>query len=323
MASSFRTEFESERGKSWGTPWFDPTVYELGGDGTLPGLENRINRSLLRGGKRFRPLLMAEFAALFGISTERIIPFARAIEQIHSATLAHDDVIDASDRRRGVPTLNAQIENRKAVLGGDYLLAEGIAEITRQGNFLAMEALALTLQELVTGELLQNEARGVFEVSRSHLLKRADLKTGSLFRWCCLIPALLGEADATVLRLVREFGTRLGVAFQWIDDTLDYSLDSGKPYGQDLREGLVNAVTLRLLEVHPRESSLLAESPWSLAEIESAIAFVRAEAEVQIRSARSILSDLVVSLPAGLTPSVKESTLRLEELLKQLETRKK
>ncbi len=325
--SVFKTSSET-----WGSPWLDPAIYELEETGSLPGLENLMNRSVLRGGKRLRPILMGEFAGLFGLSADRVKPFARAAEQVHSATLAHDDVIDASETRRGIRTLNARIENRRAVLGGDYLLAEGIFHVARQGHFKVVEALSETLRELVTGELLQNEARGMDEVTEAHLLRIADLKTGSLFRWCCSVPALLLDSSPEVLRLVRDFATRLGVAFQWIDDALDYSKESGKPYGQDLREGLVNEVTRRLIEKFPEsrdsvKSILQNESefslPWSETQIATEVENVRQSARSQLETARRILADLRVVLRREEHPASDESMARVEKILEKLERREK
>ena len=296
-----------------------------------------MNRSVLKGGKRLRPFLMAEFGELFGIQAEQIRPFARAAEQVHSATLAHDDVIDGSDKRRGLPTLNARIENRRAVLGGDYLLAEGIFEVARQGNFAVLESLSATLRELVTGELLQNEARGRADVSAAHILRVADLKTGSLFRWCCAVPALLSNSGEEAIRLTHQFATRLGTGFQWVDDALDYSKDSGKPYAQDLREGLVNEVTRHLLQNFPdskpvvesflskdlTDSDVELKLPWTESEIEAAKRETKDQAMAQFASARRYLSDLILELKNGGRMPSEAAVKKVERILDQLERREK
>jgi geranylgeranyl pyrophosphate synthase len=314
----------------WTRRWLDPARYRLGGRGSLPGLEKTIDETVMSGGKRLRPILMAEMAALFGVPVSEIEPLARAAEQVHSATLAHDDVIDASDTRRGLDTLNARLENRRAVLGGDYLLAEGIFTVTRQKNFAVIESLAVTLKELVTGEILQNEARGKIEVDSAHLARIADLKTGSLFRWCCSVPAELAGADEETLRLVREFATRLGIAFQLIDDAIDLSPDTGKPPGQDLREGLLNTVTLELVRSHPETRRVVADIltgareftvPWSDPEIASAERTIRRMAAERLVSSRFFFADLISRIPLPRLEASREAAARIGFLIDRLEKR--
>ncbi len=317
---------------SWVRPWLDPKLYALDETGALPGLEEVLNQSVLRGGKRLRPLLMSRFAALFGVADRKILPFARAVEQIHSATLAHDDVIDAAEFRRGLRTLNARMENRRAVLGGDYLLADGIFEVARQKNLLVLEDLSKTLRELVTGELLQNEALGRVDVSAKHLGRIADLKTASLFRWCCAVPARLAGASPEALRFTHEFASQMGRAFQLIDDALDYSPETGKPLGQDLREGLVNAVTHRLLENHPQHAeavrSLLGSAdalrfPWKESELHAATEQIRADSATELALARRSLADLCDELSRAGRSAPAEAIRQIETLLVRLEKRER
>jgi geranylgeranyl pyrophosphate synthase len=320
----------SEKIAAWTIPWLDPKIYRLDGHGSLPGLEKVIDETVMAGGKRLRPILMGEMGNLFGVPNEEILPLARAAEQIHSATLAHDDVIDASDTRRGVATLNMRLENRRAVLGGDYLLAEGIFTVTRQKNRAVIDALAATLKELVTGEILQNEARGRVDVTPEHLARIADLKTGSLFRWCCAVPPMLIGAGSETLRLIREFATHLGTAFQLIDDAIDFSTNSGKPVGQDLRDGLLNAVTLELLEGDPKIAPKLGpilkgevafEVPWTPSQIEWAEKKVRQTAGERLAGARIFLGDAIESARSEGLSVHEDSLLRIEFLIQKLEGR--
>ena len=327
MQSEKQLETQSE------IDWLNPKNYSLEGTGDLSGLESLMNDSVLRGGKRLRPILMADFARLFGIAPDRILVFARAAERIHSATLAHDDVVDASDRRRGIPTLNSRIENRRAVLGGDYLLAEGIFEVAAQGNLAIVASLSETLKELVTGELLQNEARGVVAISAEHLHRVADLKTGSLFRWCCVVPAILAGSGPETIRATRDFATRLGVAFQWVDDALDYSENSGKPFAQDLREGLVNEVSRRLVESEPGWSKRFGrffsgKDPFdslslSPAIVADAVRETRGLALAELGAARRILADLILHRKREGVSTDVAAIARIERILERLEGRKK
>lgn len=316
----------------WISPWLSAELYALDETGALPGLENLLDQSVLRGGKRLRPILTAEFGALFGISSTRLIPFAKAGEYIHSATLAHDDVIDESDRRRGIPTLNSRIENRRAVLGGDYLLAEGLSIVARERQPGVLESLTETLRELVTGELLQNEGRGRTDISREHLNRVSDLKTASLFRWCCGISPLLERADESILRLSRDFATQIGLAFQLIDDALDYAENTGKPQGQDLREGLVNAVTCELMKRNPGTRAFVEKKfsgtdnealPWSETEIRETQTQIQREAQEHLHLARVYLQELERALGRFQVISLPGAIERVQNLLDRMEGRKK
>lgn len=316
----------------WTSTWLDPTLYRLNQSGTLPGLDHLIDETLLYGGKRLRPLLTAEFGRLFGIDADRIRPFAIAAEHIHSATLAHDDVIDESETRRGRSTLNARIENRRAVLGGDYLLAEGLSLVANESTPEIFRLLTGTLRELVSGEILQNEARWRAEVGRAHLGFVADLKTSSLFRWCCGVAPTLVSADASIVRLVRDFATHIGLAFQWIDDALDFSETSGKPLALDLREGLMNRVSQTLVENRPeslreiqaafarREITTL---PWTPEEIRRAQLQVRSEAREQLTIARVLLEELRQGLPESKQPARAQSLRQLRQMMDLMEGREK
>jgi octaprenyl-diphosphate synthase len=216
-----------------------------------PGGLDVLNDFALSRGKRFRPLLLMKVAACLSVQPTIAAPFAVIIERIHNATLLHDDVVDESPSRRGRATINASGENKKAILGGDLLLARTLQDLGDSGNSSIIRDMFGVLVELTEGEWLQLEARHHFEVELRHLRQVARKKTGSLIGWCCAIPARLrGDRDSLVDSL-REFGVSIGVAFQLIDDCLDFDQSSGKPFAQDLKEGQINFVTRDLLEKSP------------------------------------------------------------------------
>lgn len=259
-------------------------------------IEQRLNDTVLQGGKRFRPILLVMFGNLLGMSFEDLTPYARAVELTHAATLAHDDIIDEAHERRNAQTLNRVASNSHAVLGGDFLLARVIAEISEYGNIDVIREMAEVLEELVSGEWLQLEARGVVNVDHHHLETVARKKTASLISWCCTTPARLVGLSDEIIELCREFGYRVGVAFQQIDDLLDFEQGTGKTFAKDIREGQVNFVACELLKQQPQLKNAMTEVlgtggpwPWTNDELESAMATVREMAQAQIGAAMELL----------------------------------
>jgi len=221
----------------------------------LPGCVDLLNDFALSGGKQLRPTLVLTISGALGVSHDEALPYAIAAERVHGASLLHDDVIDESTVRRGRSTFNASGKNRQAVLAGDLLLAEALRGLSKTRNYLALENLIDVLATLSEGELLQNEARNQIEVSERHLFEVATKKTGSLIAWCCATPLLIKELpamDSIKYTALKRLGLHVGTAFQLIDDCIDFDSSSGKPFAQDLREGLINFVTCYLLEQTPQ-----------------------------------------------------------------------
>lgn len=218
----------------------------------LPGALDLLNEHALKGGKGFRPKILRAVAACLGLKSDRVDAFAIAAERFHSATLLHDDVIDDAVTRRGRPTLNAQGENKRAILGGDLLLAETLRDLGKTGQWIVLQDLLDVLVELTEGEWLQLESRHNADVDRRHLLEVARKKTGSVIGWCFAAPARISSLWELALPL-RLVGQSVGLVFQILDDVLDFDpSSSGKPYCQDLREGQINFVTVELLDLQPQ-----------------------------------------------------------------------
>lgn len=273
---------------------------------SVPEIDSLLSKTVLFRGKKFRPTLCFLMGQLLKIPLEKIHPYARAAELVHAATLAHDDVIDESQTRRNRPTLNARASNGRAVLAGDLLLARVMAELSSLGNVEIIHDLALTVEELVHGEWLQLEAREVASVSRQHLETVAKKKTASLMAWCCGAPVRVAHLDEKIREAARRFGEVLGVAFQMIDDIIDYDASGEKPFAHDIREGLVNFVTLEMLEnnpllIHPVQKMLGQELfqsawPWQPYELTAACDRVRARAQAKLEVADQMLSQISDSL---------------------------
>lgn len=215
----------------------------------IPALAQVLNEVWKSGGKRLRPSLVFLCAQILGVPAEKIKPYARAAELVHTATLLHDDVIDQASTRRGLPSVPQKYGNYKAVLAGDFLLAHVMWELSLLGHYVANSRLSETLQWLVEGEWLQHSIIDRSDVSRELSLTIAERKTASLLMWCCEVPALVAAFSPQVCESLKEYGRNVGLAFQLQDDVLDFlKSETGKPKLNDLKRGLMNSVSVELAE---------------------------------------------------------------------------
>ena len=203
------------------------------------------------GGKRLRPILLLVGCRLFSEPSPEAIQLAAVMELIHTATLVHDDVIDGAMTRRGKPSANVVWGNQTSVLAGDWLYMQAFQIALRQRNFEILDILITLTQQMVDGELLQLERIGRSDISEADSMELIDRKTASLFAACTRLGALVGGASEREQSDLAEFGWNLGMAFQMVDDVLDFtSRESvlGKPVGNDLREGKVTLPLIYALE---------------------------------------------------------------------------
>jgi octaprenyl-diphosphate synthase len=202
------------------------------------------------GGKRLRPLLVLLSAAAVGPCSQAHITFAAVIEFIHTATLLHDDVVDLSSLRRGRPTANAEFGNAPSVLVGDFLYTRAFQLMVRLGDMDILTDMAETTNTIAEGEVLQLVRAGDDNVSEAQYLDVITRKTAILFAAACYGAATLSGEDMRTRQLLREFGLNLGIAFQMIDDVLDYDGNPetmGKNVGDDLMEGKVTLPLIHTL----------------------------------------------------------------------------
>ncbi len=204
------------------------------------GLVELIVRYILRQkGKRIRPTLVLLSAKTLGVVNEHTYRGAVLVEMLHTATLVHDDVVDNSDTRRGLPSINAIWKNRIAVLMGDYLLARGLQIAVDNNEFEFLKVITNTVKRMSEGELLQIQKIRKLNNDEETYLKIISDKTASLFSTCTTIGAMSVTTDQNIINDFRQFGEFLGIAFQIKDDILDFEGSSsimGKPTGNDLRE---------------------------------------------------------------------------------------
>lgn len=223
------------------------------------------------GGKRLRPAL-ALLAASFGEPTddpeynalrhERVIALAAAVEMLHTATLVHDDVIDDALLRRGAPTLNAEWSSGATVLAGNYMFGRAAGFAAETQNMRAIEIFSNTLNVLVNGELTQLSARHDYDQRKDGYYERIYAKTASLFAAATEAAAVLAELPERHISKLKEFGDNLGMAFQIMDDVLDFTGTEeslGKPAGGDLRQGTLTLPFFYYLQSHPAPNDLIDE----------------------------------------------------------------
>jgi len=202
------------------------------------------------GGKRLRPLLVLLSAAALGRCDTAHITFAAVIEFIHTATLLHDDVVDISSLRRGRPTANAEFGNAPSVLVGDFLYTRAFQLMVRLGDMDILTHMAETTNTIAEGEVLQLTRIGDASTSEAQYLDVITRKTAILFAAACYGAAALSGVEESRRTILREFGLSLGIAFQMIDDVLDYDgtpETMGKNVGDDLTEGKVTLPLIHTL----------------------------------------------------------------------------
>lgn len=210
------------------------------------------------GGKRLRPallLLCNGYAA--GQRSPGAIRLAAVVELLHSATLIHDDVIDASDTRRGRPSANSRWGNHRSVLTGDWLYMQSFQMALEERNFRILDVLIDLTQKMVEGELLQLAKIGRIDVTEDEALQLATYKTACLFSGCARLGAVLGGLEGAEEEALAEYGRNAGLAFQLVDDLLDFTASAqtlGKPVLSDLKEGKVTLPLIYAMENGHREA---------------------------------------------------------------------
>jgi octaprenyl-diphosphate synthase len=218
------------------------------------------------GGKRLRPLMVLLASKLVGDGAdagESAVRLGAVVEMIHTATLVHDDVIDDARTRRGRPSTNIKWGNHTSVLAGDWLYMQAFQIAVRERNFHVLDLLIGITQSMVEGELLQLERIGSIDVSEAGYMDLVDRKTAGLFSTCARLGAAVGGADSATEDKLGEYAWNVGMAFQLIDDVLDFTAHEnvlGKPVGNDLWEGKVTLPLIYALEQAEPSERLLIET---------------------------------------------------------------
>jgi octaprenyl-diphosphate synthase len=205
----------------------------------IPQLAGHI---VAAGGKRLRPVLTLASARMCGYTGERHVNLAAAVEFIHTATLLHDDVVDESELRRGLDTANAVWGNKASVLVGDFLFSRAFQLMVADGSLHVLKILSDASAVIAQGEVHQLLTSNNTATDESAYLQVIEAKTAALFAAACQVGAVVAERPESEEQALSRFGQGLGIAFQLVDDVLDYSAEQqalGKTVGDDFREGKV------------------------------------------------------------------------------------
>lgn len=259
-------------------------------------------------GKHLRPLCVALTSRFGDGFTEKARALAVAVELVHSATLLHDDVVDVAERRRGEPAACVVYGNAASIFAGDWLLVAALRRIAAAGVDGVLDRMLGVIDEMIVAESIQLERRGNVTGSRDDYFAIVEGKTAALFRWAMIAGARVARLPPAAEAALERFGLHLGVAFQAVDDELDFANGTGKDPLADLREGKITYPLVIAIErdpaLQPRLVALLAEPEPrrdELAAIASAVrasgalAQTRALAEEHVEKALAVLEEL----PAG------------------------
>jgi len=219
-----------------------------------PRLSGILEHSLGAGGKKVRPALVFLSGSFYRHNPDRLLSMALAVEVLHTATLVHDDAIDNSAVRRGRETINKAWGLDKAILIGDYLLAEAEELTMATENLPVIGLFAHTIKAIASAEICQSQDAFRPDLTREQYIERIAGKTASLLSLATESGARLSEAPLEAVRGLREYGYNLGIAFQIVDDVLDFigvEEDIGKPVGSDLAEGTITLPSMLLMEHYP------------------------------------------------------------------------
>jgi geranylgeranyl pyrophosphate synthase len=289
----------------------EATLSEVSGQAFAP-LAAAMRALLDSGGKRLRPALTILSSRLGHVlDQDAVIAAAASVEMLHTATLVHDDLIDNAGLRRGNPTLNASWDLGSTVLAGDYIFAQAAALAAQTGNPRVISLFAETLKTICDGELRQVFSHLDWYQPEEEYYRRIFSKTASLFAASAESGAVLGGIDEEEVVAVRDFGRNLGMAFQVVDDILDFTGDEGvmgKPVGSDMRQGILTLPVFHFLQLHPESRDRLVELVEASDQAgldqavdmvcqSSAIDAARAEARSFITLAKEALSTLPSAQP--------------------------
>ena len=205
----------------------------------IPEVANHLISS---GGKRLRPMITLAAADMFGYSGEGHVKLATSVEFMHTATLLHDDVVDESDMRRSKPTARMIWGNQASVLVGDFLLGQAFKMMVEVGSLDALDVLSSAASVIAEGEVMQLAAAKNLETTEDEYLAVIKAKTAALFSAAAEVGPIIANASKSDRAALRSYGLNLGLAFQLVDDALDYggnAKDLGKNTGDDFREGKI------------------------------------------------------------------------------------
>ena len=240
---------------------------------STPLLNKILKYVLKQKGKQIRPLFVLLSAKCHGEINENTYRAAAFIELLHTATLIHDDVVDNSDKRRGMFSLNALWKNKIAVLIGDYLLSKGMLLALQNKDYQMLDTISETVKAMREGESYQMEKARRMDITEEDYYDIIRGKTASLISSCCVVGALSVNATESQVEKMRKFGTSAGIAFQIKDDIFDYQINNktGKPAGNDIQEHKMTLPLIHLLKISDKSErrSIIRKIKYHSDELES------------------------------------------------------
>ncbi len=268
------------------------------------------------GGKRIRPaivLLISRATMLQKDITQRHRRLAEITEMIHTASLVHDDVVDESDFRRGVPTIHSLFGNRIAVLAGDFFFAQSSWHLANLDNLEVVKLLSQVLMDFAVGEIQQGLKRFDLNASMDTYLQKSYYKTATLFANSAKAAGILSEVSVQMAEDLYGYGQNFGLAFQIVDDILDFTSSAdtlGKPAGSDLKSGNLTAPVLLALQEKPYLEKLIEREFAQVDDLEQALALILDSQGIQkSRELAAHHAKLAVEHLAGLPPSESRQAL--------------
>lgn len=264
-----------------------------------------------KNGKRIRPIVLILSAKLCGETNQKTIDYALILELLHTATLIHDDVVDNTMERRAQPSVNAQFDNRIAVLLGDYVLSLAIAHAVRAQNGAVMEIISRLAQNLAAGELTQLIDSKKAVVAEDRYFEVIRKKTAILLSSCSELGALSAGAAPETREKLRFIGENLGLCFQIRDDIFDYfdQGEIGKPTGNDIREGKITLPLIHALQTAPQPVSsamleIISKQDFTPENIRQLIEFAKAYhgieyAQSRMREIKAKTLELLAAFPCS------------------------
>ena len=224
----------------------------------IPIIDDLSNHILSAGGKKIRPIITLLTSKLCNYKGKNHIPLSACVELIHTATLLHDDVIDESKLRRGIPTANDIFGNKSSILVGDFLFSRSFELMVKYGSKSILKILSKTSSIIAEGEVMQLAAIKDYYTNNETYMKIIKAKTASLFSAASEISALLAKKNNKIQNALKNYGENLGIAFQLVDDALDYigKQNLGKKIGDDFKEGKITLPIIISITKGNKEESI-------------------------------------------------------------------
>ncbi len=250
-------------------------------------IESILFRLVNAGGKRLRPALVLLCGGYGGVDQKRLVPLAAAVEMVHMATLVHDDVIDDADYRRGIETTHRKWDNHTAIFAGDYMLSKAFQMLTQYTEYRDASMMAKTFKLICEGEIEQYFTRNSLNISIKKYLTRIRYKTAMLFAMSCYLGASQSKIPDRQKRALVMYGMNLGMAFQIMDDLLDFKSSGeelGKPVTNDVRQGVYTLPVIYALKdkgTGERLKSMLSDEKKSEHRLEEIVALVKKSGAVE------------------------------------------